>query len=92
MWGAEGSTESGSELERGRVYRVALPLFQDAYRYTGGDLDLDQLLAIEPDGQVLSSPMETAALRDWSQEQIDATRAAFPEKDVKLRYRGQADA
>lgn len=73
--------------ERGDVYRVALALFQDAYRYTAGEIDLERLVSLETGDQVFASPVESEAIRAWSQDQIDQTRAAFPDKAVKLRYR-----
>lgn len=88
VWGGEDEPRrADSDLERGQVYRVALPLFQGAYRYTAGEIGLDQLIAIDAEDQVLVSPVEGEAIRGWSQDQIDATRAAFSDKEVKLRYR-----
>ena len=72
---------------RGDVYRVALDIFQSAYRYTAGSIGPDQLQGIDASGQVISSPMETEAMTQWSQDQIEATRRAFPDKEVKLRWR-----
>ena len=79
------------ELARGHVFRVALPAFQEAYRYTAGDVSLDVLIERDVSDQIVSSPVETEAMMAWSQAQIDETRRAFPGKDVKLRYRGQDD-
>ena len=72
---------------RGDVYRVALEIFQSAYRYTAGTIGPDHLHEVEASGQVISSPVETEAVTQWSQDQIEATRRAFPDKDVKLRWR-----
>jgi hypothetical protein len=89
----DGSTgDSDDELARGEVFRVALPVFQQVYRYTAGDLDLIELLGTEASGQVHHSPEETDALHAWSAEQIEITRQAFPSKTVKLRYREQTSA
>ena len=43
MPGAPGE----ESLSRGEVFRVALPVFQQVYRYMAGDLDLGRLLATE---------------------------------------------
>jgi hypothetical protein len=75
------------EPVRGDVYRVGLEVFQSAYRYTAGTIGPDLLLEMDVRGQVLSSPAETEAVTEWSQEQIEATRRAFPDKEVKLRWR-----
>lgn len=93
VWGDEDNPRPVDwDLERGQVYRVDLPLFQEAYRYTAGEIGFERLAAIDPQGQVLVSPVEGEAMRGWSQDQIDATRAAFPEKEVKLRYREESSA
>lgn len=76
-----------AEPVRGDVYRVALDAFQTAYRYTAGIIGPDRLLELDVSGQVVSSPLETVAVTQWSQDQIDASRRAFPDKDVKLRWR-----
>ncbi len=75
------------ETMRGDVYRVDLDPFQSAYRYTSGTIGLDHLTNVDVTGQVISSPVETVALAQWSQDQIEATRRAFPDKEVKLRWR-----
>ncbi|HEU5111767.1 MAG TPA: hypothetical protein VFU96_00540 [Acidimicrobiia bacterium] len=75
------------EPARGDVYRVALEPFQDSYRYTAGTIAPDVLLELDVSGQVISSPVETEAVKQWSQDQIDASRRAFPDKEVKLRWR-----
>jgi hypothetical protein len=75
------------EPARGDVYRVALEAFQDAYRYTAGTVDSDVLLEPDVSGLVIYSPVETEAVTQWSQDQIDASRRAFPDKEVKLRWR-----
>ncbi len=75
------------EPVRGDVYRVALEVFQSAYRYTAGTIGPDLLHEIDVSGQVISSPVETEAMTQWSQDQIEATRRAFPDKEVKLRWR-----
>jgi hypothetical protein len=90
--GDEATGSSDEELARGEVFRVALPVFQQVYRYTAGDLDLIELLSTEASGQVHHSPEETNALHAWSAEQIEITRQAFPSKTVKLRYREQGSA
>jgi hypothetical protein len=90
--GDEPTGDSDDELARGEVFRVALPVFQQVYRYTAGDLDLTELLGTEASGQVHHSPEETDALYAWSAEQIEITRQAFPSKTVKLRYREQTSA
>jgi len=90
--GDESTGDSDDELARGEVFRVALPVFQQVYRYTAGDLDLIELLDTEASGQVHHSPEETDALHAWSAEQIEITRQAFPSKTVKLRYREQTSA
>ena len=77
----------GDEVARGDVYRVGLEAFQDAYRYTAGAIDPDALLELDVSGRVISSPVETEAVRQWSQDQIEASRRAFPDKEVKLRWR-----
>ena len=87
MLAAQGGDE---ELARGEVFRVALPVFQQVYRYTAGDLDVIELLGTESEGLVHHSPEETDALYAWSAEQIEITRQAFPEKTVKLRWREQS--
>lgn len=86
-WGTDQEGEDLAGIERGDAYRVALALFQDAYRYTAGEIELESLVSVDPDGRVFASPVESEAIRGWSQEQIERTRAAFPDKDVKLRYR-----
>jgi len=50
--GDESTGDSDDELARGEVFRVALPVFQQVYRYTAGDLDLIELLGTEASGQV----------------------------------------
>ena len=75
------------EPVRGDVYRVGLEVFQSAYRYTAGTIGSDQLREVGVSGQVISSPVETAAVTQWSQDQIEASRRAFPDKEVKLRWR-----
>ncbi len=57
------------------------------HRYTAGKIDLERLVSLETGDQVFASPVESEALRAWSQDQIDETRAAFPDKTVQLRYR-----
>jgi len=79
-----------NEPMRGDVYRVALEIFQAAYRYTAGTVGPDRLRDFDVTGQVISSPVETEAIARWSQDQIDATRRAFPGKEVKLRWRDDA--
>lgn len=86
-WGRRAGRAPSRAPERGDVYRVALPLFQDAYRYTAGEIDLERLVSLETGDQIFASPVESEAIRAWSQDQIDETRAAFPDKTVKLRYR-----
>ncbi len=89
----EESTDNGDpQLARGEVFRVALPVFQQAYRYTAGDLDIVDLLGTAAASQVHHSPEETDALHAWSVEQIEITRQAFPSKTVKLRYREESSA
>lgn len=89
VWDHPGSSGRGdTTLTRGDVYRVALPAFQQAYRYSAGDIPLDQLLDFDATGQVFVSRVETQALAAWSQNQIELARQAFPSKPVKLRYRG----
>ena len=75
------------EPVRGDVYRVGLEVFQSAYRYTAGAIGPDLLLETDVRGQVISSPAETEAVTEWSRDQIEATRRAFPDKEVKLRWR-----
>ena len=75
------------EPVRGAVYRVALEVFQSAYRYTAGTIGTNLLLEIDAREQVISSPAETEAVTQWSQDQIEATRRAFADKAVKLRWR-----
>ena len=75
------------EPVRGDVYRVGLEVFQSAYRYTAGAVGPDLLLETDVRGQVISSPAETEAMTQWSQDQIEVTRRAFPDKEVKLRWR-----
>ena len=75
------------EPARGDVYRVALEPFQESYRYTSGTIAPDVLLELDVSGQVISSPVETEAVKQWSQDQINASRRAFPDKEVKLRWR-----
>ncbi|MET0695938.1 MAG: hypothetical protein ABWZ58_00810 [Acidimicrobiia bacterium] len=75
------------EPVRGDVYRVGLEVFQAAYRYTAGTIGPHLLLEIDVRGQVISSPAETEAMTQWSEDQIEATRRAFPDKEVKLRWR-----
>ena len=75
------------EPVRGDVYRVALEVFQSAYRYTAGTIGTNLLLEIDAREQVISSPAETEAVTQWSQDQIEATRRAFADKEVKLRWR-----
>jgi hypothetical protein len=75
------------EPVRGDVYRVGLEVFQSAYRYTAGAIGPPLLLETDVGGQVISSPAETEAVTEWSQDQIEATRRAFPDKEVKLRWR-----
>ena len=83
-----GSNELGDgEPARGDVFRVALALFQEAYRYTTGDIDLEELAGQDPAGRVFSSPEETRAMRAWAEGLIEETKRAFPAKDGKLRYR-----
>lgn len=93
VWGGGGQPRDlRSDLARGQVYRVGLNLFQEAYRYTAGEIGLDQLVEVDPEDQVFISPVEREAIRGWSQDQIDATRAAFPDKEIKLRYRDETSA
>ena len=75
------------EPVRGDVYRVGLEVFQSAYRYTAGTIGPDHLHEVDVSGQVISSPVETEAMTQWSEDQIEATRRAFPDKEVKLRWR-----
>lgn len=91
-WGRRPARAPSRAPERGDVYRVALALFQDAYRYTAGEIDLERLVSLETGDRVFASPVESEAIRAWSQEQIDETRAAFPDKTVKLRYRETTSA
>jgi hypothetical protein len=77
----------GAEPRRGDVYRVALDAFQTAYRYTAGTTGAEPLLDLDVAGRVVSSPIETEAMARWAQDQIDASRRAFPDKEVKLRWR-----
>lgn len=83
-WGGE---DNDAGLHRGDVFRVSARLFQWAYRYAAGELELETLLAQRVDGELFRSPAETAALRRWSEQQIEETRRAFPDKEVKLRVR-----
>ena len=85
VWG--DSEPAKGQPERGDVYRVGLSVFQDSYRYSARDISLDQFLASDWDGQVLYSPAETAAIRAWSQSQIDQAKAAYKQKKVKLQRR-----
>ena len=84
-WG--GSETSKDKPERGDVYRVGLSVFQDSYRYSARDISLEQFLNTDWDGRILYSPSETAAIRAWSQGQIDKAKAAYKDKDVKLQSR-----
>jgi hypothetical protein len=83
----DGSEAAKDKPERGDVYRVGLSVFQDSYRYSARDISLDQFLDADWDGQILYSPSETAAIRAWSQSQIDKAKAAYKDKDVKLQSR-----
>ncbi len=85
VWGGKG--HDSSAVERGDVFRVSASLFQHAYRYATGELDRDALLEHRIEGELFRSPTETRALRDWAQLQIEETRRAFPDKEVKLRVR-----
>lgn len=86
---AWGSPEELREapIKRGEVFRVGAELFQQAYRYGAGDINTPQLLETDPTGMVFRSPQESEALRGWAQNQIDNTRRAFLEKELKLRVR-----
>ncbi|HET9260271.1 MAG TPA: hypothetical protein VFP42_09120 [Acidimicrobiia bacterium] len=74
-------------VRRGDVLRVGARLFQQAHRFAVGEIDLDQLTSQPPEGQLFKSPLETIALRTWVERQIEETRRAFPEKEVKLQVR-----
>jgi hypothetical protein len=83
----DGSGPANGLPKRGDVYRVGLSVFQDSYRYSAQDISLDQFLDADWDGQILYSPAETAAIRAWSQSQIDKAKAAYKDKEVKLQSR-----
>ena len=70
---------------RGDVFRIERSLFQAAYRFRTGDLELSELAELTvPPGSVVYSPEETAAYRDWAQGRIDEAIAIYP-KDESLR-------
>lgn len=87
VWGGDQAPGGESEMTRGDVFRVGVAPFREAYRYTAGELGLDQLLEVDAGGRVLASPVETAAVRGWSEDQIEAARRAFPQQPLKLRWR-----
>lgn len=88
-WG--GGKPQRRDPARGDVFRVALDLFQRAYLYTAGDIDLDELVAADPGGRIFRSPDETRALTAWAAGLIEETRRAYPNKAVKLRRRRGSD-
>jgi hypothetical protein len=73
-------------MARGEVYRVAIASFRDAYRYTSGEIGMDEL-ADSVAGEVLRSPVESEAIRAWSEGQIEAARRAFRDQPLILRWR-----
>jgi hypothetical protein len=85
VWGEPDSMVEN--LSRGDVLRVELEVFQQAYRYTAGDISLDELLETDAANRMFASPEETQAMARWAEQQIEETRRAFPAKEVKLRYR-----
>ncbi len=87
VWMPRGWFDGPEELTRGEVFRVGLDAFQHAYRYTEGTIGPDRLLELDVSGQIISSPVETEAVGQWSKDQIDASRRAFPDKTLKLRWR-----
>jgi hypothetical protein len=88
MWGDEPETIAVEEdpMARGEVYRVAIEAFRDAQRYTSGEIGLDELTASVSAGALFRSPVETEALRTWSEGQIEAARRAFPDQPLILRW------
>jgi hypothetical protein len=78
-------------LARGDVFRVGWIAFQRAYQYSEGAIGIDQLREIVFEEDVIWSPIETEAFRAWAQGEIDQAKQAFPEKEVKLRYRSTND-
>lgn len=87
VWMPVGWFDRSQGMTRGEVFRVGLYAFQHAYRYTEGAIGLDRLLELDVSGQVVGSPVETEAVGRWSQDQIEASRRAFPDKTLKLRWR-----
>jgi hypothetical protein len=83
-----GPPAADAGLERGEVYRVGVGAFREAYRFTAGDLGIELLREVDVTGQVLWSPLETAAVAAWSQGQIEIAREAFASQPLKLRWRG----
>jgi hypothetical protein len=83
---AEGASIGEDPMARGEVYRVAMPAFRDAYRYTSGEVGLDEL-GESASGDLLRSPVETEAIRAWSEGQIEAARRAFRDQPLILRWR-----
>lgn len=88
IWDNEPDTVSAGEdpMARGEVYRVAIKAFRDAYRYTSGEIGLDELADSVTD-DVLRSPVESEAIRAWSEGQIEAARRAFRDQPLILRWR-----
>lgn len=83
----EGGAGS-KEVWRGDVFRVALRLFRQAYRYSSGDMSIGELLDEDFIGSVYRSPRETEAFRYWAGAQIDQSREAFERapQELKLRW------
>jgi hypothetical protein len=88
IWGEETDASSIGEdpMARGEVYRVAMQAFRDAFRYTSGEIGLDDL-GESATGDLLRSPVETDAIRAWSEGQIEAARRAFRDQPLILRWR-----
>ena len=77
----------GEEVQRGDVFRVAIRLFQLAYRYSSGDIPIDELLEVDTTGDVYRSRRETAAFRYWADAQIEESREAFQRAPESLKLR-----
>lgn len=87
IWDDEPNTSTGDDpMARGEVYRVAIAAFRAAYRYSSGEIGLDEL-ADSATGDVLRSPIETESIRAWSEGQIEAARRAFRDQPLILRWR-----
>lgn len=80
LLGSEANMES---IKNGDVYRISVPLFQECYRFAAETISQERWLesCLSMARQLKPSPDESAAFRNWRQDQIKRSSERYHHAD-----------